>query len=257
MPEVTSFEPGEFCWIELHTTDAEGGKQFYTSLFGWTNVDMPIPGDGVYVMLKKNGRDVGALYENKTAHPAWLLYVAVANADEAAEKAKSLGATVLQPPFDVMEIGRMAVVQDPTGATLALWQSRGHSGFGVNNEPNTFCWGELATKDTEAAERFYTSLLGWKAKRASGAEGMAYTEYHLGDRAVGGMYGITPDMKGMEPSWTPYICVDDADATVASAKAKGANVMVVRDIPNVGRIAFIVDPQGAMFAIIKPNPREG
>ncbi len=109
MPEVTSFEPGAFCWIELATPDEAAAKQFYLPLFGWTNVDSPIPGNGVYVMLQKDGRDVGALYENKSAPPAWLSYVWVTNVDESAEKAKSLGGTVLQPPFDVMGIGRMAV----------------------------------------------------------------------------------------------------------------------------------------------------
>jgi uncharacterized protein len=253
MPEVTSFQPGDFCWNELHTPDGEGAKKFYTSLFGWANVDMPIPDGGVYVTLNKSGRAVGALYENKTAHPAWLLYVWVTKVDEAAEKAKSLGGTLIQPPFDVMEVGRMAVVADPTGAHFALWETRGMSGFGVVNEPGAFCWGELATTDTAAAERFYTALFGWTTKHSDGAGDMPYTELHLGDRGIGGMYAITPEMVGIPSNWSPYICVADTDATVDSAKAKGAQVMFVKDIPHVGRFAMIIDPQGAMFSVIKLN----
>jgi predicted enzyme related to lactoylglutathione lyase len=252
MPEVTSFEPGAFCWIELTTTDEAAAKRFYLPLFGWTNVDSPIPGNGVYVMLKKNGRDVGALYENKNATPAWLSYVWVTNVDESAAKAKSLGGTVLQPPFDVMGIGRMAVVQDPAGAKFALWQAMGPSGIGISNEQGALCWNELTTTDLAGSETFYTSLFGWGAKHGTGG-GMEYTELSIGGKGIGGMMAMPKMMEGTPSHWIPYFAVDDADAVANDAKSRGAEIYGPHDIPNVGRFAVIADPQGARFAIIKPG----
>src|SRR5882672_10585632 len=118
MTEVKAHRPNGFCWTELGTLDAASAKGFYGELFGWTPVDVPIGPDAVYTMLQKNGKDVAALYQLAKAQislgvPAhWLSYVAVANVDEAAKRAKELGATLRTDPFDVMQAGRMAVLLD-------------------------------------------------------------------------------------------------------------------------------------------------
>src|SRR5438874_1938420 len=114
--------PGTFCWIELHAPSEAEAKSFYTSLFGWTTKEIPIPDGSNYVMFQKNGKTAAAMYENKQGHPAWASYVAVTSVDESAAKAKSLGGSVMMGPFDVMDAGRMAVVADPTGAAFAMWQ---------------------------------------------------------------------------------------------------------------------------------------
>jgi predicted enzyme related to lactoylglutathione lyase len=107
----------------------------------------------------------------------------VASADETAKKAKSLGGNVISEPFDVIDVGRMANIQDPQGAKFAIWQARRHKGADVINEPNTMCWNELSTNDIEAARKFYSALFAWKLKVSPG-----YTEAHLADdTAVGGM----------------------------------------------------------------------
>lgn len=121
----------------------------------------------VYTMLKLDGKDVGALYQmpgemtSEGIQPHWMSYVSVLSADETAKKAKALGGTLLKEPFDVFDVGRMAVIQDPTGAVFALWQAGTHKGAGISNVPNSFCWNELATKDITKAGEFYTGLFGW------------------------------------------------------------------------------------------------
>ena len=117
---VDSVGPGLFCWTDLSTPDAAGAKTFYTSLFGWEFEELPMGEGASYTMLKKDGRNVGALYPDSKPGipPHWDLYISVPSADEAAAKAKSLGGMVIVEPFDVMEVGRMAVLQDPTGATF-------------------------------------------------------------------------------------------------------------------------------------------
>jgi len=246
MPVIEKYEPGMFCWIELATKDAAASKTFYTSLFGWTAKDMPIP-DGVYTMWQKNGHDLGAMYQSKDIPPNWASYISVENADDSAKKAESLGAKILAPPFDVMDIGRMAVIADPQGASFCIWQPKKHIGATIRDETNTLCWNELMTSDVDAARAFYKGLFGWNLELSP-----QYTEIHVGPVPVGGMMQITPDMMGTPPNWAPYFSVDDCDAMVDKAKSLGAQVYVPpTDIPNVGRFAVLADTQGATFNVIK------
>lgn len=250
--------PGSFCWIELATTDGPGAKKFYTDLFGWEANDTPIGPDMVYTIYRINGKDVAASYqkagEMKQVPTHWACYVAVTSADETAAKAKSLGGTVVQEPFDVMDHGRMAVIADPTGAHFCIWQPKQHKGVGIKGETNSLCWNELLTNDTEKAKDFYTKLFGWKTKTDSGA--MPYTEWINGEEHIGGMMQIQPDMGPMPPNWGLYFAVDDCDAMVQKAISLGARQYVPpTDIENVGRFAVLADPQGAVFDIIKLNPQ--
>ena len=102
--------------------------------------------------------------------PHWNLYVTVANVDETVKRAEGLGARVFAPPFDVMGAGRMAVLQDPTGAVFQLWEPKEHIGAKILNEPGAVCWSELTTRDTAAAESFYTALFGWVPKHSGPAQ---------------------------------------------------------------------------------------
>ena len=202
-------------------------------------------------MLQKNGKNICALYENKKAQTAWLSYVSVASADDAAKKAKSLGGKLLQEPFDVMDVGRMANVQDPQGAKFALWQAKKHKGADIINELAAMCWNELYTPDVEPSRKFYSALFNWKYKISP-----EYTEAHVGDAGTGGMIQIDEEMKkmGIKPHWMPYFAVADADADVKKAKSLGVkDSFGPHDIPKVGRFAVLNDPFGARFAIIKPQ----
>ncbi len=262
MQETPEYKPGTFCWVELATSDSGAAKTFYTQLFGWTFEDHPMGPDMVYTMLKLDGKDVGALYKlmsEQTEHgvpPHWLSYVSVTNVDESTEKAKATGATILKEPFDVMTVGRMSVVQDPTGAVFALWQAGEHCGAGICNVPNSFCWNELMTTDTAKDKEFYTSVFGWGADTQNFGP-MEYTMFTNGDRPAAGMLGITPDMGPIPPNWLVYFAVDDCDATAQKATELGGTVMKpADDIPGIGRFAILTDPQGSAFAIIKlENPQ--
>ena len=257
MQEAPEYKPGTFCWVELGTSDNEAAKQFYSQLFGLDYVDHPMGEHGMYTMLKLDGKDVGGLYKlmpdmvERGVPPHWLSYVSVANVDESAAQAKEAGATLLQEPFDVATIGRMSVVQDPTGAVFALWQPKEHKGSGIYNVPGSFCWNELGTTDTEKAGDFYTGLFGWAKEDMSGGP-IEYTMFRNGDRAAGGMYKITPEMGPIPPNWLVYFAVDDCDASLQKATELGGQVMKpADDIPGIGRFAILLDPQGAAFAIIK------
>lgn len=262
MTEFNEYAPGTFCWVDLGTTDAEGAKAFYTELFGWSAIDNPAGPDMVYTMLQIEGKDVAGLYQmseeqrSQGMPPLWLSYVSVANVDECAAKAKSLGGQVLQEPFDVMDVGRMALVQDPTGAVLALWQPRTHIGARLANVPGALSWNELATNDTQVAGEFYTRLFDWGAQ-AQEMGPTTYTTFMNGERMNGGMLQITEEWGDVPPHWMVYFAVEDCDGSTEKAKELGGEIIVPpRDIPPVGRFAVVQDPQGGAFTIIRLNNPE-
>lgn len=257
MQETPDYAPGTFCWVELATSDNEAAKKFYSELFGWTFADNPMGPDMVYTMLKKDDKEVGALYKmmpemkERGIPPHWMSYASTPNADDSVAKAELLGATIMQPAFDVMEHGRMAVIQDPTGAVFSLWQPKQHRGASLVNAAGSLCWNELMTTDTNKAGDFYTGLFGW-GKDVQSFGPMEYTMFTNEGRPTAGMLKITPEMGPIPPNWLIYFAVDDCDATVQKASELGANVMKpADDIPGIGRFAILTDPQGAAFAIIK------
>lgn len=253
MSEVTQYEPGTFCWAELATSDPDGAKRFYTGLFGWTVNEMPMGDGSFYSMVQLRGLDAGALYgmrkeqREQGVPPNWMSYFSVVSADETARKAKELGGKVLAEPFDVFDVGRMAVLQDPAGATFSIWQPKRNIGARVNNEPGAFCWSELDTDDTEKAKGFYTRLFEWGTK-----VGGEYTEWLQGGRSIGGMMKIPPEWGAVSPNWLTYLAVADCDATARKAQELGGQAIVPpTDIPDVGRFAVLRDPQGAVFAVVR------
>ena len=258
MTEFKEYLPGTFCWVDLATTDAEAAKKFYTELFGWNATDVPTGASGTYTMLEKVGKNVCALYQMDEAmqqqgtSPHWLSYVSVQNVDESTEKSKALGGLVLQAPCDVMEAGRMSLIQDPTGAIVALWQPKQHAGAELANEPSTLCWNELQTQQPENAARFYAELFGWNTKTSTNALGGEYIEFLQGEQSGAGMIEIQEDWGDVPPNWTVYFAVEDCEATLEKAKTLGGCVdMAPMEIEDVGRFAIVQDPQGAYFTIIQ------
>ena len=260
MTDFDKHVPGTFSWPELSTTDQKGGAAFYRALFGWDLNDVPMGPGETYSMFQMRGRDVAAaatLRPEQRAQgvpPHWGSYVTVANVDDTSKRAQELGGKALAPPFDVMDAGRMAVLQDPTGAVFQVWQPNKHIGAKILNEPGALCWTELATRDTKTAEQFYTGLFGWTPKHAAPGAGMEYTEFSVSGTPSIGMLPMPEQVPAQVPAfWTPYFMVADVDASAAKATSLGGKLsMPATDIPNTGRFAVVSDPQGAMFAIYTP-----
>jgi len=251
MVKITRYEPGTPCWVELGTNDTAGATAFYTSLLGLTAKNVPAGEGLIYTMLQKGSDDAAALYENREAPPTWVSYISVDSADESTAKARSLGGSVVAEPFDVMELGRMAILKDPQGAMFAIWQPRTTIGATVVNEPGAFCWNELATTDQEGARAFYSQLFGWSWKMDEGAGGF-YTEWQRDGHPLGGMRGLMEGEPVPTPYWVVYFAVENCDASVEQMKSLGGAVyMPGYDIPHVGRMAFGADPQGAVLCIIE------
>jgi predicted enzyme related to lactoylglutathione lyase len=242
MAERTSYAPGTFSWAELVTSDAGAAKSFYTEVFGWSYDDSPIPDGSVYSMALRDGKQVAALYGSDQQPPHWNCYVTVASADDAAAKASENGATVVAEPFDVMDVGRMAVFTDPGGAALAVWEPRQSIGAQLVNTPGAMTWNDLVTSDAPAAADFYGRVFGWTTEEIPDAGG--YRVIKNGERANG---GIMPTEGGPQ-SWVPYFGHEDVAALIERVPGLGGKVLNGPIRMPAGSIAVLADPQGAVFS---------
>ena len=183
----------------------------------------------------------------------WICYVTVPSVDDAVKTAIELGGMVRYPAHDIPDVGRFAVIADPTGANISPFTARTGS-----EEPQpagavgTFIWYELLTTAPEAAAPFYERILGWTHRSQDmGPFGL----YHLFARAgqdVAGMLTMPEGAPG-RPQWLPYLHVEDVDASSARASELGGTIYVQpTDVPDVGRFAVIADPTGASLALFKP-----
>jgi len=262
MPNVDKHPAGSFCWIELATTDQDAAKNFYGSLFGWAANDMPMGPSEVYTMFRLDGRDAAAGYtlrpdqRSQGVPPHWMLYIAVENADQAAQRAAELGGAVIAPAFDVFDAGRMAVLRDPTGASFCVWQPRTHSGILIAGVDGSLCWADLNTPDRARAGDFYSSLFGWQITKEDEDPSHDYWHIKNGEEFIGGLPPATHRDPNAPAHWLAYFLVSDCDASAAKAQQLGAaTCMPPTNMENVGHMAILADPQGAVFAIFQPAPR--
>lgn len=249
-PEVIQQRIGGFWWVDLVTTDVADAKRFYGELMGWTFDDMPME-EGSYTFCLIDGHSVGAMYpqgnEMRDAGmpPMWQSYLTVADVDAATKRAQELGGKAITEPFDVMDVGRMSIITDPTGAPLNLWQIVTHPGAEVTGEPGSLCWTELLTTNVGAAGAFLTALVGWSSEPA----GDSYVIFKAGETMKAGMMEITPQMGGVPPSWLSYFMTADLDDSLVRVGQLGGRVnMPATEMPG-GRFAVVADPQGATFGL--------
>lgn len=258
MPEMNKHEEGTFSFADLQTTDLDAATNFYTDLFGWKTDDQPMsedPGD-IYRMFTKNGRGICAASKQPPQQaaagvpPMWNIYFTVEDVDLKAKEAESAGGTVHAPPFDVFDVGRMAVIADPAGAFFCLWQPKQSIGAYTMHEANTLDWAESGSTDVAKAREFYNQVLGWTSEDQDMGEGMVYTVFSIGDENVAGMM---PSQMPMS-YWSMYFQVDDCKGMTNKAKSLGAQVMMEpTSAEGVGTFAVLADPQGAMFGMIQPE----
>ncbi|TJZ77756.1 VOC family protein [Rhodococcus oryzae] len=250
--KITEPTLGTPCWAELGTTDVAAAGQFYGGLLGWKPETDPNPEAGGYTMMLLEQDPVAAaspLYQQ--GQPvAWTASIAVADVDATARAATEAGGSVIAEPMDVFDLGRFAVLADPAGAVISIWQGRKFQGAARLNETGALCWIELRTRDTARAIEFYRTVFGWTVTAGDG-----YTQWGLGGTDFGGMMAMGEDFpEGIPPHWALYFGVDDVDAAVEKATGLGGTVHVPgTDIPETGRFAVLTDPQGGAFAVFRPQ----
>ncbi|MBM4408281.1 MAG: VOC family protein [Chloroflexi bacterium] len=169
---------GRPVWVELSSTDVDRARDFYRRLFGWDIEVIADPQYGGYGMARLDGDDVAGLggQQMPGAPSMWNVYVGTSDVDDLAQKVSRAGGTVIAGPFNVGDQGRMAVFQDPTGASISAWQAAGMRRFG-QDRPNTFGWAELNSRNVDTAIRFYERIIGWKPQASDVGGGQTYTEF--------------------------------------------------------------------------------
>ncbi len=258
MSERTSYEPGTPSWVELSgTPDFDASEAFYRDLFGWEIPEQPNSAElGGYRRAKLRGRDVagvmGKMDDNQPT--VWATYISVEDAGATLAKVGEAGGTVIVDAMDVMGMGKMAVFTDPTGAVCGIWEPGTFVGAELVNEDGSFGWNELGTRDVPAAREFYGAVFGWTVEEEDMPGMGTYYVWKDGEHIRGGMI----DMTGMAPPeapahWLVYFTVADADAAVETAKAGGGQLLNGPVDIRPGRLAILMDPQGAMFAVMAPT----
>ncbi len=241
---------GRFVWHDHMSGDPEAGRRFYEELLGW-GFEVWKAGEWDYPMIKVDDVTHGGFGPAQGgAPPHWLGHVLVDDVDAAAGRVEAAGGTIIAPPMDIPEIGRMVVVSDPQGAVLSLYASAGDP----QSSEGVFVWDELITTDVEGAKRFYGEVVGWEAREMDMGLNNVYTIFSSGGADRAGCMARPEGAGDIPPYWMTYLGVGDVDATAEKAKSLGATFMMEPfDVPTVGRLAIFADPTGAAVGLFYPE----
>lgn len=255
MKVVKRYPDGVFCWVDLATTDPQAAKAFYTGLFGWAFEDLPTDMGVPYTMFSIDGKNVAALsamnpdMQAQGVPPHWSSYIKHDDVDAVAERVTAAGGSLLFPPMDVMDSGRMTFAQDPSGAAFGVWQPKSHIGAELVNMPNTLVWNELQTRDSEGAKAFYSAVFDWTYE----TDPNGYNLCQQNGRTQAGILQMDESWGDQIPNnWTVYFMVADLDASGAKVKELGGNVLVpATPAGELGKFSVVQDPQGGAFVIMQ------
>lgn len=246
---------GQFCWVDLISQGIAEIKPFYEQLMGWSSNDQEAPPEMPYTVFEFEGRPVAGVGQmspemQQSGMPAmWNSYINVADIEATAARAAQLGGTVAMPPMEIPNAGKMAMIADPTGAHVALWQKGQHYGAAYVNDAPGWCWNELATDQPEAAAEFYRQWLGWEV--VLNEDGDDYWSLNVGDRSQAGMLKRTPEMGNVPNHWSVYFSVDSIQQATECVAKLGGQVFVPQMTVSVGTLSVVSDPQGAVFNLIE------
>jgi predicted enzyme related to lactoylglutathione lyase len=256
----TDFSIGSPNWLDLGSPDTDAAAAFYGAVLDWQFVSAG-PEAGGYGFFQMDGKTVAALgpLTEEGANSAWMIHFKADDITATVQAVTAGGGTVRLEPMDVMGEGMLAQATDPQGAQFALWQPGRTAGLELTSAPNTLLWAELHAPDPEADIAFYQGLFGWRSQEMP-APGMTYRvlSTNAGDQQDASFGGVAPlgDGEGEQPRWVPYFHSTDVDAMIATTQSNGGSVLMsATDVPEVGRMAWLADPFGAVFALLKPDPR--
>lgn len=253
MTDVATATKAVPVWLDMSSSDAEGSRTFYSSLFGWSADVNPDPQYGGYAVCKLDGKDVAGIGPHMEAGQptVWTIYIGTPDAAATGEKVKQAGGTVVVPGMEVGPQGTMAVFQDPIGAFISVWQPGMMTGFGVKGQPNSFGWAELNARGREKALPFYEKVFGWGTKSSPFGENRTYVEFLLDGESIAGAMEIPPMVPAEVPShWLAYFLTADIEGSTSKVEALGGKVLLeVTEYPG-GKFSIVQDPQGAAFGLM-------
>jgi uncharacterized protein len=250
---MIEYPEGMPCWVDLSSPDLDASARFYGELFGWQTRPIEEPGEEAlgYRIFTLGSASVAGLGPAQDRPPAWSTYVAVEYAVMTKERVEAAGGTTVMGPTDLLDAGTSAIFADAAGgAVFAVWQAGRHHGAQLVNEPGALTMNELATRDLEAAARFYDAVFGWRFEPLEIDGRLQYGFFKLDDRTMAGVLPMGNAFPAeIPPHWVPYFGVDDLDASADQAAGLGAQVLAGPTSVPQGRFVALRDPHGAVFSI--------
>jgi predicted enzyme related to lactoylglutathione lyase len=245
---------GAPCWIDLMTSDVDRSRAFYAELFGWTAAE-PNEEFGGYFMFFNGDSPVGGgmSRSDESAADVWSVYLASDDIAKTSELAATEGGHLHLEPMAVAELGSMAMVGDPAGASIGIWQPGTFQGFPVIAESGFPGWFELHTRDYAGSLAFYRAVFGWDTQVVSDVPDFAYTVVVDGDQQLAGVMEDDSLPDGVGARWDVYFGVGDTDATLARAVELGGTIVMPGMDTPYGRLAVATDTTGAKFSLVGPN----
>jgi predicted enzyme related to lactoylglutathione lyase len=238
------------------TSDTDRSREFYCELFGWA-AEEPAEEFGGYFNFTKDGVRIAgcmASQDGAGAPDIWSVYLSTDDARKTLEAAAANGGQIHVQAMAVADLGTMAVVGDPGGATIGVWQPGQHRGFGIFGEAGTPSWFELHTRDYESAVAFYRNVFRWDTHVVSDTPEFRYTTLAHDDAWLAGIMDATDFLpEGVPAHWSVYFGVEDADAALARIGDLGGSTLRPAEDTPYGRLATAVDPTGAQFNLVAPN----
>lgn len=249
-------------WIDLSSPDLARSREFYARLFGW-DIPAGAPELGGYARAMADGREVAGLAPVMPGAPdertQWIVYLAVDDIDDVIGRALERGAQQIVAPMRVAELGSMAVLSDPAGAVVGLWQADRFAGHRVDDAHGSACWFEVTSRDFDASIAFYRDVIGlqWRLGEEPGHIGrfaMAQTPGSApSDPDAFCLFAMPDSAPDFVPSyWLAYIAVDDVAATCAAAEQLGATVLTGPVDTPMGAWANLEGPTGEHLGIVQP-----
>jgi predicted enzyme related to lactoylglutathione lyase len=253
MPTQESIPLGAPNWLDLATSDLAAAQAFYSTLFGWTYES----GGGGYVFCLKNGSQVAGMMQNSddSEFPdGWTTYFASDDAQATCDLADESGGQSAIQPTEVSGMGTMALLVDPGGASVGVWQGAEHRGFQLIGEPGSAVWHELYTRHYRSSVLFYELVFGWNTTVLSDTDEFRYTTAEFDGRSLAGIMDATALIDEDTPaSWQVYFGVDDVDATLALAETAGGRIINPAQDSAYGRLGTLADPTGARLMVMAPS----
>lgn len=244
---------GDFCWYDYMANDVDKAKAFYGEAIGWKTQEWGNEGYQMWMLTDETA--IGGVMKlpeeaaKMGAPPHWMSFIATDDVDASANRCKELGGNILAEPWDLPEVGRIAVLQDPHGAVFGVTAFEDEMTPPSGETPGAFSWSELWANDVDTAFDFYSDLFGWKKGHAMemGDDTGTYQMFDANGATVGGMMK-KPDEMPMA-AWTFCITTDDLDAATGRIEQNGGSIMNgPMDVPN-GRCCYYNDNQGGVFAL--------
>lgn len=244
--------PGKFVWADLVTDDVPAARKFYGQLFGWTFRDL-----GGYTIAANDERPLCGLFQrprpaDPNAKPRWFGFISVGNVQRAEQAVTRAGGRVLAPPQRLPGRGEQAVFADAEGAIFGVVKSSAGDPGDFLPDPGDWIWMQLLSRDAQQASGFYRKVGGYEVIENTSSNRLSDYVLASGGYARATVKAIPAREDQVQPTWLPFVRVNNVAESVAQARLLGGRVLIApRPELFAGKVAVVADPTGATIGLLE------